>query len=721
MIKVSAKSWTVDSESNNISSGYQFYSFGSSASDLPYAGASFKSGAGGGFESASITPYGWLPRGTYLGITSGIPSVDESLVSFSAITSGQYRFFGASGTIRTELTKPAMAALDPSIRARLKRSSSNPVALSDMSSVDLFNEEVFSFPTTMKGVGDILSADPAFDASPGKDKDKHNAVGLRRDLGEAFLIRFPLPGAKQAFDYFESGKSGATQIGAQLDWKSYKWKSNYSTLFFKQAAWLTKGTDKVSEVYLHQWPELMTPSGSRPDDSELPGENDTYDPTSPKSTQRIWFPLLVPQNRNNVQKNLRYGHKFNFQRGFEVSLSSKYGWDVNLGPSYTYSNFFTSDDKQIRTEKGPKPLHKKSVFTEPGEELGTDSRDWEGWSIHDPTEPLRIDPRDNIGMSVLRGMGRGFPGVSRFISMLTNKEAWDSIGKNAEKQAEEEKTDQRQAEDRDSDHLAWEWAMADNILPAHDLTTDDWYPSAWKDNAAVEKIIGNTLTYRLGDYHEVYVSEDQEVSSEVKWEGTNITESEKFTRSESRTATNNVFEEERINSVLEHTLALKQNDFSQTFVSVTSSAGGIETEWNAFGIEVEMGQIDVDVSQFAGVLEIDTEVSYKNTDMLVSGAAKHLVDARVNGFTTKAEGIKNDISAALAQLNTEMAATRTQNDALMTEINTGLQQLEAKMAQLENTVTTNESRVSDLDSASLNPRVRGLFDGGASALSNGRN
>ena len=720
MEKVSAKSWTVNSASNNISSGFQFYSFGSSASDLPYAGANFKSGAGGGFESASITPYGWLPRGTYLGISSGIPSVEENLVSFSTITSGKYRFFGASGTIRTELTKPAMAALAPSIRARLKRGNSNPVALGDMSSVDLFNEEVFSFPTTMKGVGDILSAAPAFDASPGKDKDKHNAVGLRRDLGEAFLIRFPLPGERQAFDYFESGKSGATQLGAQLDWKSYKWKDSYSWLFFKQASCLTIGTDKVSEVYLHQWPELMTPSGSRPEGSELPGKNDTYDPTSPKSRQRIWFPDLVPQNRNNIQKNLRYGHKFNFERGFGVSLSSKYGWDVNLGPSYTYSNFYTADDKQIRTEKGPRPLQ-KTDSTDPSEEAGTDSRDWEGWSIHEPTEPVRIEPWDNIGLAVLRGMGRGMPGVSRIISSITNKDFWDSFGKTAEKEAEEEKTSQRQAEDTDSDHLAWEWGMAENILPAYDLTTDDWYPSAWKDNAAVEKIIGNTLTYRLGDYHDVYVSEDEEVSSEVKWEGTNITESEKFKRSESRTITNNVFEEERINSVLEHTLALKLTDFSQTFVSVTSSAGGIETEWNAFGIEVEMSQLDVDISQFAGVLEIDTEVSYANTDMLVSGAAKRLADARVNEFTTKADLVKNNISTALAQLNTEMAATRTENNALMNEINTGLQELEAKMAQLENTVTSNESRVSDLDSASMNPRMRGLFDGGASALSNGRN
>lgn len=720
MEKVSAKSWTVNSASNNISSGYQFYSFGSSASDLPYAGANFKSGAGGGFESASITPYGWLPRGTYLGISSGIPSVEENLVSFSTITSGKYRFFGASGTIRTELTKPAMAALAPSIRARLKRGNSNPVALNDMSSVDLFNEEVFSFPTTMKGVGDILSAAPAFDASPGKDKDKHNAVGLRRDLGEAFLIRFPLPGERQAFDYFESGKSGATQLGAQLDWKSYKLKDSYSWLFFRQDSCLTIGTDKVSEVYLHQWPELMTPSGSRPEDSELPGKNDTYDPTSPKSTQRIWFPDLVPQNRNNIQKNLRYGHKFNFERGFRVSLSSKYGWDVNLGPSYTYSNFYTADDKQIRTEKGPRPLQ-KTDSTDPSEEAGTDSRDWEGWSIHEPTEPVRIEPWDNIGLAVLRGMGRGMPGVSRIISSITNKDFWDSFGKTAEKEAEEEKTSQRQAEDTDSDHLAWEWGMAENILPAYDLTTDDWYPSAWKDNAAVEKIIGNTLTYRLGDYHDVYVSEDEEVSSEVKWEGTNITESEKFKRSESRTITNNVFEEERINSVLEHTLALKLTDFSQTFVSVTSSAGGIETEWNAFGLEVEMGQIDVDISQFAGVLEIDTEVSYANSDMLVSGAAKRVADARVNEFTTKADLVKNNISTALTQLNTEIGATRTENSALMNEINTKLTELEAKMAQLENTVTSNESRVSDLDSASLNPRVRGLFDGGGSALSNGRN
>ena len=207
----------------------------------------------------------------------------------------------------------------------------------------------------------------------------------------------------------------------------------------------------------------------------------------------------------------------------------------------------------------------------------------------------------------------------------------------------------------------------------------------------------------------------------MKWEGTNITESEKFKRSESRTITNNVFEEERINSVLEHTLALKLTDFSQTFVSVTSSAGGIETEWNAFGLEVEMGQIDVDISQFAGVLEIDTEVSYANSDMLVSGAAKRVADARVNEFTTKADLVKNKISTALTQLNTEIGATRTENSALMNEINTKLQELEAKMAQLENTVTSNESRVSDLDSASMNPRMRGLFDGGASALSNGRN
>ncbi len=707
MKKNIAVNLTGNSTDGSIASGYQFYSFGTASDNLSYAGANYKSGAGGGYLANAIAPFSWVPRGTYLGFSTGISAVSDSLVSFSLLTSGQYRFFGCAGTIRTELTKAGRDSLGSSAVEYLKRESSAPTTLSDFSAIDNFNLGIFAFPT-MKGVNDVLSSAPAWTgASDMSDQDNADAVAIRRNIGESVVLRHPLPGKTQAFDYVDAGRSGATQIGGHLEFKSYRPKSNYSDLFFDQTS---LSNEKVESVYLRDWPELMTATGARPGGDDLPTKGETYDAGRSKFKQRIWFPDLVPQDRGSILKNIRYGHQFNFERGLGISLSSAYGWDVNMGPSYTYSNYFRPDDQQIRTEKGGDP----SV-------ADSSSADWNGWSVRDPTEPKRLKPWDNIGMGMLRGMGAAFPGVGRLIASAISKDFWDGLTKTAETEAEEEKSSQRQAESTETDHVAWEWGMAENILPARDLTTDDWYPSAWANNAAVEKEIGNTFSYRLGDNKEVSVSEDQKVVLKSEWKGKNITESEEFVTSESRVITNNVFENEKIDFVRDNTTALMITDLQQSFVSITSSVGGVETEWKAFGFEIETKNLEVQIDEFAGALLVESEVNYTNTDTMVTGAAKHAVDAEVNTVKVKAQLLRNETIAVISSLQADMGAARTEQSAMASQIKTKLQELEAKLAQIEKTATDNESRVQSLSSAALKPKVRALFDGGASALSNGRN
>ncbi len=97
MKKNIAVNLTGNSTDGSIASGYQFYSFGTASDNLSYAGANYKSGAGGGYLANAIAPFSWVPRGTYLGFSTGISAVSDSLVSFSLLTSGQLPFFWLCG------------------------------------------------------------------------------------------------------------------------------------------------------------------------------------------------------------------------------------------------------------------------------------------------------------------------------------------------------------------------------------------------------------------------------------------------------------------------------------------------------------------------------------------------------------------------------------------------------------------------------------------------
>ena len=697
-----------ETEPESVDTGYYVFTGAVVDSDTSvetnqYLGVLLKTGQGA--AGAGVQTEGWTPLGSYLSLSTGYEKEPDDLVGHSIITTGRYEVLSTGGYSTTKLTKPWLA----SKRAASAQIDTKYVSLMDppadaegawSTAIDDFNNALGQFgelemPSTKLPTGWIYSSN--------LDESQGEAIALR-NMGERVEIREPSNGESFAYDYFSEEKGGSgLEIGIQEKYHSFD-----QTLL--NDVW-------GNEITVPGWPELTEDPNVKSKescavDASLVGRglassvdslsldkghvltasditnlidagvsevelatNWIYWPTVPFATSKQWSANSRDEWAESVaasgvdeitmQKTFTRGHVFNFVKGPTINLGATVGYDLNVGPSFEYTNSFLAGKAEEYTE------------------AVTDS----GWQIKGSESPDRAPT--SAGMQFLGVMGSSFPTLGNLSGMaiaLCTPSFW------------EDATNADSSNSSDNELTASSFLTGEYLGPSSQLNFDDEVTANLKNDLLQEKTIGPTYEFRSGNIETIEASADGLVTIKSKWLDNDITESRDYVNSESSETIEQQTSVSSYTTYQENEISAFISSTDHKFISVSGVQAAVVDDWELSGIKVDFDKADlaVELKMFGAYASLEMGISDRKAGISFQGVDE--IEAFAGDMRNESKAIKTENEAYLLKLNTEIAASKIGTKGLH-DMHNKLNAVKASLSEIEADLSATHSAATIADAS----------------------
>ena len=410
-----------------------------------------------------------------------------------------------------------------------------------------------------------------------------------------------------------------------------------------------------------------------------------YWPTVPFASTKKWNAQEYRRWRDEVasagvgsestvsQKNFTRGHMFNFVKGPTINLGATVGYDLNIGPSFEYTNSYRADKVDEYTDALKNHLGARA----------------NGWRISATESPDRAPL--SAGMQFLGVMGQSFPTVGNLAGMaiaVCTPSFWDDA------------TDPDRSNNGANDLTASSFVEGDYLGPSSELNFDDWVATNMGEDLLQEKTIGPTYDFHHGNIETIEASADGLVVIKSKWHNDTITESRQFVNFESNES---IEQQTNVSSYTTHQEDLVTAFISSTdhrFISVSGVQAAVVDDWELAATKINFDKADlaVELKMFGAYGSLEMGISDRKAGMSFAGVED--IEALAGELRNEVVAMKTENEAYVAKLKTDIAASQIGSKGLH-DMHTKLNAVKASLSEIEADVSATHSAATIADASAI--------------------